>query len=486
MNGQSGHIAQIALAAAALITLAACGGSGSSPPPAGMAGSPGTDYDGTSSWPNTTHKVGGTVTNLVGQGLTIELQNLANLSHHTVVLEQMDIARNGTFIFSTPPPQDYGVAIVHQPQSPTQRCVVRNDRGTIGSTNVTDVGIVCGGFAYATNSTGDTVSVFAVNAATGAIVSSGPTLSAGQSPYAIASTPDKNHLYVANGASNNISMFAVEPSDGSLTADGGPRFSAGTNPRSFALYSAVTLGYGSPPEVNWYLYAANMGSNDLWGYHIDKRSGVLMRLPRTFTTGAGPSALLVDVGGPFLYASNAGGSNDISGFRIDQGSGDLTPLVGSPFPSGSKVSSMAFGVNGKFLYAADANNGAASIYGFSVDQDLGTLTALASFPYELPSCNFIVTDQTGAYLYATNGTNLFGYSIDAQSGALTLLPGFPVTVGIDANFMSIDPTDQYLYVRDGSTGTLSGFVLDGATGEVVSIPRSPFNLSAGAGSIATF
>ena len=139
--------ARFILSALVLFTITACGGGRSPAPPLGGAAS-----GDNAIWPNTTHTVGGTVSGLVGQGVTIELLNLTNLAHHTTVLEQIDIVANGAFVFRIPPSQSYGVAIVHQPHSPTQRCVVRNGQGVIGTANVTDVGIVCGEFAHVTRS----------------------------------------------------------------------------------------------------------------------------------------------------------------------------------------------------------------------------------------------------------------------------------------------------------------------------------------------
>lgn len=123
------HIARVALPVITLIAFTACGGPGSGHAAAG---------------PNTTHKVGGTVSGLTGQGLTIELLNPATPAHHTTILEQIDIVANGAFVFRIPPSPGYGVAIVHQPHAPMQRCMVRSGRGVIGATDVSNVDIVCG------------------------------------------------------------------------------------------------------------------------------------------------------------------------------------------------------------------------------------------------------------------------------------------------------------------------------------------------------
>jgi hypothetical protein len=149
------NVARVAFPPLALIALTACGGGRSPAPPLG-----GTASGGTVIWPNTTHTVGGTVSGLVDQGVTIELLNPATSAHHTIVLEQIDIVANGAFVFRIPPSKSYGVAIVHQPHSPTQRCVVRNGQGVIGTANVTDVGIVCGVLADVTRSITNTIPAF--------------------------------------------------------------------------------------------------------------------------------------------------------------------------------------------------------------------------------------------------------------------------------------------------------------------------------------
>jgi 6-phosphogluconolactonase (cycloisomerase 2 family) len=67
---------------------------------------------------------------------------------------------------------------------------------------------------------------------------------------------------------------------------------------------------------------------------------------------------------------------------------------------------------------------------------------------------------------------VLGYSIDRQTGALNPLPGFPVAVGANADSISIDPTNQFLYVRNGGAGTVIGFELNAAAGELTPMPGS--------------
>src|SRR5262249_48058954 len=145
-------------------------------------------------------------------------------------------------------------------------------------------------------------------------------------------------------------------------------------------------------------------------YTVGRGDGVPAPMsPASYAAGTGPSVLAIHPSGPFLYTANTGGSSDISAFLINTFTGGLTPIAGSPFRSGSSVSSFAFGAINKALYAANATGGAAAIYGFTIDPDSGALTSLPGFPYPLPSCTYIVADQGGNYLYATVGTDIIGY-----------------------------------------------------------------------------
>jgi 6-phosphogluconolactonase (cycloisomerase 2 family) len=440
---------------------------------------------------NAVFSVGGSVSGLVGKGLVLELSA-------TDVDQVLAIGANGQFAFMPTVNSGgrYLVSIKQQPSSPAQSCVVGNGSFAAGGflsngSDITDVGVVCGEFAYVTNAADNTISAFSVDANTGAITSVGAPAIAGQGPSAIANTiyTGSWYVYVVNGASNDVSAFVADAGSGALVPVPGSPFTAGSQPSAAAIYAVINAGDYSPPpqRLKYYLYVANLGSDDLSAYGIDRATGVPTPLsPVTYATGAGPSVVAIQPRGGFLYVADTGGSSDISAFSIDGLSGGLKPVVGSPFLSGGNVRSLVFAVDGKFLYAADASGAAAAIYGFSVDPSTGALTSLGGLPLALPSCDHIVTDQTGAYLYAAAGTSVFGYSIDRNTGALSPLPGFPLAAGANATTLSIDSTNQYLYAGNAGAGTVSGFALNAATGALTTIPGSPFAVGSSADFIVTF
>jgi 6-phosphogluconolactonase len=429
------------------------GGSASSPPPPP---------------PPATSTVGGTVSGLVGSGLTLGIcpGSSSKGGYPTPCHSLVQVGTNGAFTLPAGPASDYVVA--QQPSSPTQRCVI--------STDHTSVTVSCAEYSYAINAADNTLSAYSVDATTGALAAIGTPLATGTSPRAIVGfeysvAEERRIVYVGNEASNDISAFAVNPATGSLTTVRGSPFPAGAHPQAMALYGP-------------YLYVANAGSDNVSVYPIDVNTGALAR-PSTVATGKNPTSIVVDPFGGIVFVANHGGSNDISAFHFF----DLTPVPGSPFPAGGNPLSLAVGgvgAGGKFLYTANPDATNPSISGFSADSTTGVLSPLSGSPFPIPVSQYIATDQTGAYLYVTSGVNILGYAIDAYTGALTALPGFPVAAGTNAYSITIDPTNQFLYVADDGAAHISGFTLDALTGALTPMAGSPFPAGNHPQFIATF
>jgi 6-phosphogluconolactonase (cycloisomerase 2 family) len=439
--------------------------------------------------------VSGTVSGLQGAGLALQLMEDISCSRGCApwktVGPPLQITSNGPFVFDVflpdrPPGAQYVVTglfvrVTGQPASPNQLCVIQNASvGTQGAA-VTDVEVVCSQFAYVANATDNTVSVYTVDPISGALAVVGtPVATGGTSPHSILGTADKKFVYVGNESSNDISAFAVNPASGALTPVPGSPFAAGTDPKALALWGNALGGTD--------LYVANAGSDTLSTYTVDTSTGALTPLASaTFATGKGPSSIAVDATLSIIYVANEG-SNDVSVFSVDL-TGLLTPFAGSPFPAGGNPLSLAIGAGGKFLYSANpghARSTPSTLSGFSIDPS-GTLSPLSGSPFPLLVTHYIATDQTGAYLYITSGNGIVGYAINQNTGALTALAGFPVATGVptDAYAISIDSTNQFLYVTNDPGATVSGFRLDAATGGLTPM-SAPFPAGNGPQFIATF
>jgi 6-phosphogluconolactonase len=408
------------------------------------------------------YTAGGTVSGLVGSGLVLQIA-APGYGRPEGASSPLYIDSNGAFTFDLVYPGNSSgtfVRINQQPVSPTQRCVIHNAGIAVQAANVTDVQVVCSEFSYVANSGDSTVSAYTVNATSGMLAAVGTPVATGTSPHAIVGTQDDQYVFVGNEGSNDISAFAVNSASGALSTVPGSPFTAGTDPKALAL-------------LGTYLYVANAGSDTVSAFAVDTSSGSLApQSPATFATGKGPSSIAVN--GQFIYVANNGGSNDVSAFSVDPTTGILTPVAGSPFPAGANPLSVALGATGKFLYTANPDATKPSISGFNVDANSGALTPLSGSPFPFAVSHHIATDRTGAYLYVTAGNGVVGYGIDGTTGMLTPLPGFPVATGANAYSVTIDPTNQFLYVGNDGAGTISGFELNATTGGLTPMPGSAF------------
>src|SRR3990172_1412049 len=116
--------------------------------------------------------------------------------------------------------------------------------------------------------------------------------------------------YVINEGDYTISIYAVDTASGRLRHNG---YALGAHP-----HYHVTVD----PSAR-FAYVANAGSNNISVYVINQATGALTP-GTTVAAGIGPYAVVVDPSGRFAYAANAG-SNNISVYVINQATGALTP-----------------------------------------------------------------------------------------------------------------------------------------------------------------
>jgi YVTN family beta-propeller protein len=76
-----------------------------------------------------------------------------------------------------------------------------------------------GKFAYVTNSASNDVSMYTINATTGALTSTG-MIATGTVPVSVAVDPAGKFAYVTNSASNDVSIYSIDAATGALTLIG--------------------------------------------------------------------------------------------------------------------------------------------------------------------------------------------------------------------------------------------------------------------------
>jgi 6-phosphogluconolactonase len=237
-----------------------------------------------------------------------------------------------------------------------------------------------GKFLYVCNSgyiggvASNTVSIYAIDASSGALSEVGQPVNVGYNPVFLTVSPSGKFLYVANGAAGTLSAFTIGSSGGLTEIQGSP-------------YSLTGGGSGSQgPGPNWiainpqekYLFVANLLANTIGAYSINGTTGALTGVAgQPFNTGTGPSSVTFDKTGSYLYVTNLNSSN-VSAYFIGA-TGIPTQLGGSPYSAGSNPSIAQLDPSGNFLYVgtqAASAGGAKQVLSFYVNAQSGELTPI--------------------------------------------------------------------------------------------------------------
>ena len=200
---------------------------------------------------------------------------------------------------------------------------------------------------YVVSNDGWIVGTFTVDTSSGALtwVYNEPSH---EGPNAVVSDPTGKFVYATNGASADVSAYAITP--GAMSGDNpepltpvmGSPFAAGGTPNSLVIEPSGK-----------YLYVTNNGDNTISAYQIDSSSGALAQIsgsPFAITGGGSePEQIVVDPTGKYLYvacaALNGNSTGAVTAFSITASTGAITQLSGSPFSLGTNASdAMQIGV----------------------------------------------------------------------------------------------------------------------------------------------
>jgi 6-phosphogluconolactonase (cycloisomerase 2 family) len=285
-------------------------------------------------------------------------------------------------------------------------------------------------FLYTANSRANTISIFNV-ASDGTLTLSGtPTAAGGSSPNAMVIDPTGKYLLVTNNLSDTVSVFSIDAGSGALSPVGSPVF-ANASPTEILVTPSGKFVYVTNPGLG--LVTSFTFSN-----------GVLQQMPTSpVVSGAGAFGLAVDGSGRFLYVANPSAPNpslnttgNISGFNIDPTTGALTPMLGSPFTSGTSTvntgpSALTLDPFGRFIYATAAGS-SDSIWCFTITPTNGQLVPITNSPFSLAAGGlFALIDPSGNYFYTgtQSGNGIAGYTYDSSTGVLTAISGSPFSTG---------------------------------------------------------
>jgi 6-phosphogluconolactonase len=315
-------------------------------------------------------------------------------------------------------------------------------------------------FAYVGNADSNEVFVFGMNAKNGAmtLVEKVPFVgidkTGASTPMAV--SPDKRVLFVGvRSQPFTIISYAIDPKSGKLQHIGnGPL--------------ADSMAYIATDRSGKFLLSASYGGNKIAVNPLDGK-GVAQAPSQVIPTGLNAHAIQTDPSNRFVFATNLG-SDQILGFHFDAATGQLTPND----PAETKVAEKSgprhfvFHPNGKFVYLVDELNGALIVFGYDAEkgalQPLQTTTAMpAGFDGKAWAADIHLTPD-GRFLYASERTSstLTGYRVDAATGKLTTIGSVPTEK--QPRGFAIDPSGRFLAAVGELSDGMSVYAIDQTSG----------------------
>jgi 6-phosphogluconolactonase len=291
----------------------------------------------------------------------------------------------------------------------------------------TDAG---GNFLYAVNETETfngqptgAVSAFAIKRKEGKLALLNQLSSRGEDPAHIVRDHTGRYALVANYTTGSVSVFPLLK-DGHLGdstsfvqhkgSSVDPERQAGPHAHAIAL---------SPD--NRFAVVADLGLDELLVYSFDAGTGTLGVNPQVVhaAPGAGPRHLAFGLDGKFLYALNEMKSMVVT-YSYDAATGVLHEVqsisaLTRPATKDDTAAEIEVQPSGKFLFTS--NRGDESITVFAIHPKTGTLTRIESDPTGGKTPRHFAIDPTGKWLLAENqdSNSIVVFRIDRKSGHLT-------------------------------------------------------------------
>jgi 6-phosphogluconolactonase len=286
---------------------------------------------------------------------------------------------------------------------------------------------VAGKFLYVANDGSDDVSAFSIDQQTGVLtpVPGSPFDTggaAGGQGLSLAATPDSRFLYSANGFTQDITTFGINP-DGSLTR-------IGNNVFSFQQPDGIKV---TPDGSFLAVVLPNAGPHGSVAVFSIQSDGTLLSIqpPQSFRAAGGPdgSAAGIDVtcdATTMTVAESRGGSTLVDVFTLDPGTGLLTPVDGSPFnpPAGTNSNVPLLSANDQFLFVSNQASNTITVL------NVGPFSLNGVFPVAGSGTPVgLATDQSGARLFTAKFPGSISVFNIGADGSLTQAPGSPVSTG---------------------------------------------------------
>lgn len=370
-------------------------------------------------------------------------------------------------------------------------CTITATEGTLTGTNLVTVIAGTANFAYLANANDSTISQYTVTAATAPYLAALTPATAATVPP----SPSRQVIIHPNGQyaysidiSSKVYIFDIAPAGSTTPAPGTLVYRTSETP-----VVAGTAG-GNIIVIDptgRYLYSIDSAANTLYGFTISPTDGTLTAiagLGASFTTNLnGPSDVLVDRTGKFLYVVN-NGNGTVSEYTIGAG-GALT--AGSVTTSGTGPVFASIDSLNPAAQILIVPGGDSTISTYTIDPTTGALTAVGTTTITgSAALDEAVVDPTGAYLYivdagatATSPGGIYTYNFNSTTGVIGAEIGTaPLATGVGPGLIAIDPTGALLAVDNNVDNTISLYtanagVLTAVTPATIPSGKAPFGIT---------
>jgi len=337
-----------------------------------------------------------------------------------------------------------------------------------------------------------------------------PFISNGSNPVSIVIKPGGRYVYVINqgtvgtcatcgntsqsGAGASIAVYAVG-GDGVLTfqetysPQGYIPTWAQFDPTGTYLYVLTQYSPGFVTASGLWSGPNTDGNGAVTVFQADPNTGRLSLVTNSQTQKNGVNTPFFEVGGQPLMMKVAGGCL----FTVDGTDQSIFPLAisgnqlaftttGKFFPGTVKTSSI--NSNGSFVVLTDstANNILMYTVGSGCNLTATNGGGITSNVAQGTNPVWSLIDSSGKYLYILNHASLTStvgtpystisaFTINPTNSQLQQISGAPYTVGSGPVCMVEDSSNQYMYVSNFNDGTVTGKVIDPATGILSNLSR---------------
>jgi 6-phosphogluconolactonase (cycloisomerase 2 family) len=219
------------------------------------------------------------------------------------------------------------------------------------------------------------VSVFDVQT-TGALteVANSPFATGGPNPNFLTLTPSGNHALISNFGTNSVSVMSFDPASGALAGVAGSPYTTGSGPVDIA----VTPDGGLVYVIN---HTTTTGTVTVFA--MDSAGRLTARPSQTPSTG--PYGMAITPNGQYAYIAEFGGSGSVLAFRINATSGALTPLANGTYSTVGLNYSIAINKAGSMVLVTNWGDPGLpvptnKVTAFAANATTGALTPVAGSP----------------------------------------------------------------------------------------------------------